>query len=393
MYPTTRDLTRRWYGQIGKPLERNYKGELAFSPLANNASYSAHTIIPSVNRFNFGHARFAPLSDCLDVVLSTVSNTIDEPVALILKAYRSGYDVDTNMLCIGGYHNLLFVKDLCQRPVKETDAPTIIQPVTQPALLLAYLEMDSEREAVTRCERLARMPNICGAVLSFDPKVAPEFTVTRGLLIKAISSLYSDSPPLKALCTPPGFDGSVYRVLRSRGVTAIAIIPANPMLDEQGRPTGDDAIVYEVPEWADVSVRQGSIVRGNRQLAKLSLTPSLLGLLQRSNHTPETMWDGIVDNIGEQDAKQLLRMVWESCQTKWAGMVMIQHDILLPEHAKKASGVWRDIGSGLGRVCHHYLSPNRIIRFNAQEGALSVWKGSPDELRWEDHGVSVDLAA
>jgi hypothetical protein len=364
MHMTSRELVRRWYGQVkGQP-------EAVAKELRSTV---AHTIIPSTSRFSFGETNFVPLSSCIDLVLHSESNTAGDIAAITLRGYRSSYDPETNQLTIGGPNNFLFSKDLKLRPYRGA-TNRAIDSDSEPALLLAALEMEAEREASMRSRAIMRLPRLADAILSFETDKAPKFEVTDGLRDLTLFYLDPDSMPMRGLCAPANYKGKVNRIVRDIGLGLILVElfeapDVSPM-----------SLVFEIPSWGQVHVKTGQEVCGGMQLASMNLSAKILDPMYVANRNLNSLWDAIVSYVGPRDMDMMLRRVWDSEVFKWAGMTMIPNHILTTDHPAQACAVWRDLRNSLGRVCHSHRNPSEVIRSGKREGRIAVWDSMTDPL-------------
>jgi mannose-6-phosphate isomerase-like protein (cupin superfamily) len=259
---TPRELVRRWYGQINNqpPEVRQQLTKMV-----------AHTVIPAAAMQQFGPSDYAPLSGCIDIVLHSEINTVGESIGTTIRGYRSSYDVGFNELKIGGVNNLLFVRDLSQRPHSE-GKQRVINPDKESAVLLAALEMDAEREAALRAPRLQQRPEWAGALLAYPNDQAPKFEITEGVKLTALHYMSDNAPPLKALCAPQGYRGYLKRIIRhsTYGITMIELSKENDNFNDMD-------LVFEVPSWAQLLVEPRQDVVGGMPLAALTL-PEDMGL-------------------------------------------------------------------------------------------------------------------
>jgi hypothetical protein len=375
---TPRELVRRWYGQINNqpPEVRQQLTKMV-----------AHTVIPAAAMQQFGPSDYAPLSGCIDIVLHSEINTVGESIGTTIRGYRSSYDVGFNELKIGGVNNLLFVRDLSQRPHSE-GKQRVINPDKESAVLLAALEMDAEREAALRAPRLQQRPEWAGALLAYPNDQAPKFEITEGVKLTALHYMSDNAPPLKALCAPQGYRGYLKRIIRhsTYGITMIELSKENDNFNDMD-------LVFEVPSWAQLLVEPRQDVVGGMPLAALTLPEDMLNSMTEADYSVEAIWSVVSEFVGKEDIKKITRMIWESEVSKNSVLTMIPSHLLSGDYGKPCS-VWRDLRGKLGRTCHLHRNASRIIRSGPREGKISVWSTDhplKTELKQNTIFGSVDL--
>lgn len=378
MHVSTRDLVRRWYGQL-RAQPHKIAADLKFM--------AVHTVAPSdPTQFSFGASDFAPLSQVMDLAMTSELNSMQEVVGLTLRAYRASFDAENNTTRIGGEDNFLLMKDLKTRPFRGGKG-RIVDPDAEGALLLTAMEMEGEREAARRRSRLLRTPRFAEAVLSFvDGEGAPSYEVTPGLIGLAWASIQPRAEVLRTLCAPTDFQGvetthvrAVHRD-REHGLSFVEL---------------NNYYCLEAPSWARVAVTANQPVKPGQPLMTLGLPFEVLKSIWQANRSVEAVWDGLVSYVGEWSANWLLRNVYDSAVTVWAGMRMIPHYLVPQAQVPNASAVWRDLRGVLNRECHSHKNPSEVVRSGSREGRISVWNmGQPaclEALSFETLGGPVDL--
>lgn len=369
-----RDLVRRWYGQIQK------QPDYVVADLYN-CGLMAHTVIPEHNRSAFSECQFAPMSGVIDLVLSVELNSANLPTGLLLQGFRSSYDIDTNTVQIGGAANLRFQRDLRLRPFVGSHG-RYIDPNKDAGVLLAGLDMEAECEATMRRPHLLRLPRFTNVLLSFTEENAPKFAPTEGIKRVALTSLMPGAEALPSMCVRNDFSGIVTKIHEDRAqqVTLVEL---------------ENEDCYEVPACFRLLVSAvGEQVNPGQPIAKYTLPHKILRPIRQANHTVETLWDAVVDNIGQHNARFILREVWDSYVFKWAGMTMASHHLLDPAMVKgKLTAVWRDLSCSLNRTCHDYRKPGAVVRKSPHEGNIAVWSRLKQEQpgHFDIPGGSADL--
>ncbi len=379
---TTRELVRRWYGQIKEQPEA-VKNDVK--------NFIAHTTIPSTNNPTFGNGNnFAPFNGCIDLVLYSHLDDQENVQAVYLKGFRASYDSTTNQMKIGGEDNFLFIRDLMMRPNKEGRG-RIINTENEHAILLAGLEMESEREVTMRYPPMAKGPRFAEPVLAFDRDNTPKLEITDGLIQLVFDYLEPGSDPLYALCAPKNYNGTVRRVVNDNalGMTLIE-------LTEDSNFDPKDLVV-EFPSWGQAYVKQGQPVRPNEELASIRLPSNIMRPIRSANKTLDDMWYAMEDYLGEQDAQKVLNIVWESETHRWAGMTLHPSFLLSQPQAVKANSVWRNMGPVLNRICHNHRVPAQVVRTSPREARISVWAVdtpmNKENYQFEELFGNVDLVS
>jgi hypothetical protein len=354
-----RDLNRRWFGQIlAQP-----------DSVAQDIRYfAAHTITPSdYHKFGFESSNFVPISMVHDVVLTSELNSADEVVGLTLQTFKSTFDAESNRFQIGGDSNLIEHKDLRLRPIRygHSNNRYVIDSINQPALLLHGMDLESEREISYQRSHYLKYPVFAEPVAAFpDNQEPPKNMYTDGLKSVAWSYLQANSVALPSLCAPESHNGVASQWIRSihrdrkYNITLVEL---------------NNYFCIEVPSWVKILVEPSQQIKPLQRLAAPALPYDLLDSFWKSNKTVNGIWNSIASYLGEEGSNWLLKTVFTDKTIHWAGMTLIPTCMLTSEQLHKCSGVWRDLRSSLGRVCHNFKNVNEVVSMSPREGKISIW--------------------
>lgn len=367
MLLSTREMVRRWYGQI------NTRSPMKASKLK---SYLAHAIIPAdLTNIKFGPSNFIPLSDAYDLILSSEINSADEVTGLSLKAYKPIYNAKTNTVTYIHPSTLVFAKDLKQRPYRNILTSRTIDSETELGLLTHALEMESQLDILSSYPNLLSEPIVSDIVCAFNEEEAPKFEISESLIYKALASL-TPNKALKELCAPETNDTLyVKTIVRDTDHDLLFIELSN-------------YFCVECPGFAKPLVRQGQTVRSHQPLVNLTLSEDVLNTFIDNIMTMSDVLYNTTQYLGKIATDWLLKTTWKSLVSEFNNQVMVPHYLVSQEHLPKVKNIYRCLNSNLGREIRDFRSPSKIAYFGSRESKICIWK---DKIKFDLPNTIFDL--